>query len=565
MTTIVNNQTVLEEFQYQEMEMPTRVHSVIIAVAAVASFIVSLSLCFAIFHFRAWFVEKWFMTEMKKETRRDDDNRDPEMLREDAVVVHDVQFPNEAFQLEGATGITDKPEPSPSIFHDDVFLQEVLTSVADICSPGKSISIQNNNLSQNIHKQSESGELNLLNEYYCVNGVIEDVLDGLVRNDQHVINSPTSIDQTGKFPSLLRRNPSYLEAVRRCREADGPEAIVASTIVNSSLPSGSKWQSTSILDGSSEQTTPSTALKVSRSIITSMIHNSSSLSRAIDDNLGSENVLMTVNAEGSHYVTCNSVAISENVGSPEHSLDHRNSTFGSSGSKWQSTPVQGARTSMDHEHRININNEDGATIMATPSSASKVAQSIITSMIHNSSSLSRAIDEDGGIGGSRGFNDTQTLQSASCDADATCAFAVSYEDEQSVDHGDTVLAGSKWQSTPILDGKSYEGDDSIIASLAMPSSGLHLQVSGSYSPVYSPSLQHRSIHNSFSRSNYSQRSFVSEKGENVCDDISTPAPAKSLSLENNASSMSGELHDPEENYFLKGLLEDVLDDVVLHV
>ena len=564
MTTIVNNQTVLEEFQYQEMEMPTRVHSAIIAIAAVASFIVSLSLCFAIFHFRAWFVEKRFMTEMK-ETRRDDDSRDPEMLREDAVVVHDVEFPNEAFQLEGATGITDKPEPSPSIFHDDVFLQEVLTSVADICSPGKSISIQNNNLSQNIHKQSESGELNLLNEYYCVNGVIEDVLDGLVQHDQHVINSPTSIDQTGKFPSLLRRNPSYLEAVRRCREADGPEAIVASTIDYSSLPSGSKWQSTSILDGSSEQTTPSTALKVSRSIITSMIHNSSSLSRAIDDNLGTENVLMTVNAEGSHYVTCNSVAISENVGSPEHSLDHRNSTYGSSGSKWQSTPVQGARTSMDHEHRININNEDGATIMATPSSASKVAQSIITSMIHNSSSLSRAIDEDGGIGGSRSFNDTQTLQSASGDADATCAFAVSYEDEQSVDHGDTVLAGSKWQSTPILDGKNYDGDDSITASLAMPSSGLHLQVSGSYSPVYSPSLQHRSIHNSFSRSNYSQRSFVSEKGENVCDDISTPAPAKSLSLENNASSMSGELHDPEENYFVKGLLEDVLDDVVLHV
>ena len=145
MTTISNNQTVLEEFQYQEMEMPTRVHSAIIAIAAVASFIVALSLCFAIFHFRAFFVEKWFMS--KKETRRDDGNRDPEMLREDTVVVHDVQFPNEAFQLGGTAtaGHTDKPEPSPSIFHDDVFLQEVMTSVADICSPGKSMSIQNNN------------------------------------------------------------------------------------------------------------------------------------------------------------------------------------------------------------------------------------------------------------------------------------------------------------------------------------------------------------------------------------------------------------------------------------
>ena len=251
MTTILNNQTIPEEFQYQEMEMPTRVHSAIIAIAAVASFIVALSLCFAIFHFRAFLVEKCFMTN-KKEIRRDDGNRDPEMLREDTVVVHDVQFPNEAFQLEGATGITDKPEPSPSIFQDDVFLQEVLTSVADICSPGKSISIQNNNHSQNIHAHSESGELNLLNEYYCVNGVIEDVLDGLVLQDQHVINSPTSIDHTEHYPSLLRRNPSYLEAVRRCLEADEPEAIVASTIDNSYFPSGSKWQSTPILDGNSK-------------------------------------------------------------------------------------------------------------------------------------------------------------------------------------------------------------------------------------------------------------------------------------------------------------------------
>lgn len=123
----------------------------------------------------------------------------------------------------------------------------------------------------------------------------------------------------------------------------------------------------------------------------------------------------------------------------------------------------------------------------------------------------------------------------------------------------------QWQSTPILDGRSYDGDDAITASLAMPFSSLHLEVSGSYSPVYSPSLQHRSIHNSFSRSNYSQRSFVGEKGENVCGDITTPAPAKSLSLENSASSMSGELYDPEENFCVKGLLEDMLEDVVLHV
>ena len=563
MTTIFSNQTVPEEFQYQEMEVPTRVHSAIIAIAAVASFIVALSLCFAIFHFRAFLVEKWFMT--KKETRRDDGNRDPEMLREDTVVVHDVQFPNEAFQLEGATGITDKPEPSPSIFQDDVFLQEVLTSVADICSPGKSISIQNNNLSQNIQAHSESGELNLLNEYYCVNGVIEDVLDGLVQHDQHVINSPTSIDQTGHYPSLLRRNPSYLEAVRRCREADESEAIAASTIDYSSSPSGSKWQSTPTLDGSSKhEYTPSTALKVSRSIITSMIHNSSSLSRAINNNIGSENVLLTVNAEGSHYVTCNSVAISENVSSPEHSLDYRNSTYGSSGSKWQSTPVQDVRTSIDREPQLNINNEDGATILATPSSASKVAQSIINSMIHKSSSLSQALDEDGGP---RSCNRTQTPQPSSCEADATCVTAVLYENEQPVGHGDTVLAssGSKWQSTPILDGRRYDGDDAITGTLAMPSSGLHLEVSGSYSPVYSPSLQHRSIHNSFSRSNYSQRSFVGEKGENVCGDITTPAPAKSLSLENSASSMSGELYDQEENFCVKGLLEDMLEDVVLHV
>ena len=402
-----------------------------------------------------------------------------------------------------------------------------------------------------------------------MNGVIEDVLDGLVLQDQHVINSPTSIDQAGHSPSLLRRNPSYLEAVRRCREADEPEAIVASTIDNSSFPSGSNWQSTPILDDSSQhETTPSTALKVSRSIITSMIHNSSSLSRAINDNLGSENVLLTVNAEGSHYVTCNSVAISENVSSPEHSLDYRNSTFGSSGSKWQSTPVQDVRTFNDREPQFSINNEDGATVLATPSSASKVAQSIINSMIHNSSSLSQAIDEDGGP---RSCDRTRTPQPSTCDADATCVTAVLYEDEhehyeQPVGHGDTVLAssGSKWQSTPILDGRSYDGDDAITASLAMPFSSLHLEVSGSYSPVYSPSLQHRSIHNSFSRSNYSQRSFVGEKGENVCGDITTPAPAKSLSLENSASSMLGELHDPEEHFCVKGLLEDMLEDVVLH-
>ena len=44
-----------------------------------------------------------------------------EMLREDSVVIHDVGFPDEAYHsVKG--NVQAKPEPSPSIFQDDVDL-----------------------------------------------------------------------------------------------------------------------------------------------------------------------------------------------------------------------------------------------------------------------------------------------------------------------------------------------------------------------------------------------------------------------------------------------------------
>ena len=112
------------------------------------------------------------------------------MLREDTVVIHDVGFPDEAYHP-----VRGKPEPSPSIFQDDVFLQEVLT-VADVYSPTRAI------LNCNYEPDSADGSFNNVEDYSIVNEILEEVLDDI-------------IEEEVKIYVNVRRNPSYREAINR--------------------------------------------------------------------------------------------------------------------------------------------------------------------------------------------------------------------------------------------------------------------------------------------------------------------------------------------------------------
>ena len=93
------------------------------------------------------------------------------MLREDTVVIHDVGFPDEAYHP-----VRGKPEPSPSIFQDDVFLQEVLT-VADVYSPTRAI------LNCNYEPESPDGSFNKVKDYSIVYEILEEVLDDIIEEE----------------------------------------------------------------------------------------------------------------------------------------------------------------------------------------------------------------------------------------------------------------------------------------------------------------------------------------------------------------------------------------------
>ena len=178
-----------EREQPQSPEMPNFIPSSIVAIATVFPVLLLLVVIFL-----CATLNKRCFKNQRTENNQDTEQRPPggaEMLREDTVVIHDVGFPDEAYHP-----VRGKPEPSPSIFQDDVFLQEVLT-VADVYSPTRAI------LNCNYEPDSTlGGSFNKVEDYFIVNEILEEILDDI-------------IEEEVKIYVNVKRNPSYREAINR--------------------------------------------------------------------------------------------------------------------------------------------------------------------------------------------------------------------------------------------------------------------------------------------------------------------------------------------------------------
>merc|ERR1719154_392560 len=106
------------------------------------------------------------------------------MLREDSVVIHDVVFTENAYFNRDAEA--SRPQPSPSMFKDDVFFKEIMESCDEICSPVKGSSIEVSN---------------------DVKEIISEMLEKITDTNHEVILDP-----------LKLRSSSYKKALRRVHE-----------------------------------------------------------------------------------------------------------------------------------------------------------------------------------------------------------------------------------------------------------------------------------------------------------------------------------------------------------
>ena len=178
--------------QHQAPEMPNLIPSSIVAMATVFPVMLILVFVFLCMSFN----QRCFNNQ-REEKQKDEKQRTPgvEMLREDSVVIHDVGFPDEAYHsVKGNV----QAEPSPSIFQDDVFLQEVLT-VADVYSPTRAILSYNHGPEREITNRVNVYENE---EYSFINEILKEIIDGLIEEEvQNYVN--------------VKRNPSYREALKR--------------------------------------------------------------------------------------------------------------------------------------------------------------------------------------------------------------------------------------------------------------------------------------------------------------------------------------------------------------
>ena len=184
--------------QDQAPEMPNFVSSSLVAIATVIPVMLILILVFLCLSLNP----RCLKNQKKQKNNEDEEEKKPvaEMLREDSVVIHDVGFPDEAYHPVRGNDQA-KPEPSPSIFHDDLFLQEVLT-VADVYSPTRSILNCNYDAER---KNTGGAALSKLEAYYCANIILEEIIDGLIEEEVQINVNYVNV----------RRNSSFREAVRR--------------------------------------------------------------------------------------------------------------------------------------------------------------------------------------------------------------------------------------------------------------------------------------------------------------------------------------------------------------
>ena len=200
----------------QAPEMPDFMPSSLVAIATVFPVLIILMLVFLCLS-----LNPRCLKSQKKKNPMDEEKEIPaeEMLREDSVVIHDVGFPDEAYHPVRGNHQA-KPEPSPSIFHDDVFLQEVLT-VADVYSPTRSIL---NRKYDSERKMTGGAELSKLEAYYCVNTILEEIIDGLIEKEVNIYVN-------------VKRNASFREAVRRGLDFYDFSVLGEDSILTSSLKS----------------------------------------------------------------------------------------------------------------------------------------------------------------------------------------------------------------------------------------------------------------------------------------------------------------------------------------
>jgi len=200
----------------QAPEMPNFMPSSLVAIATVFPVLLILMLVFLCLS-----LNPRCLKNQKKKNHMDEEKDIPaeEMLREDSVVIHDVGFPDEAYHPVRGNHLA-KPEPSLSIFHDDVFLQEVLT-VADVYSPTRSIL---NRKYDSERKMNGGAELSKLEAYHCVNTILEEIIDGLIEKEVNIYVN-------------VKRNSSFREAVRRGLDFYDFSVLGEDSILTSSLKS----------------------------------------------------------------------------------------------------------------------------------------------------------------------------------------------------------------------------------------------------------------------------------------------------------------------------------------
>lgn len=200
----------------QAPEMPHFMPSSLVAIATVFPVLLTLILVFL-----CLFLNPRCLKNQKKKNHKNEEKEMPaeEMLREDSVVIHDVGFPDEAYHPVRGNHQA-KPEPSPSIFHDDVFLQEVLT-VADVYSPTRSIL---NRKYDSERKMTGGADLSKLEAYPCVNKILEEIIDGLIEKEVKIYVN-------------VKRNSSFREAIRRGLDFHDFNVLGEDSILTSSLKS----------------------------------------------------------------------------------------------------------------------------------------------------------------------------------------------------------------------------------------------------------------------------------------------------------------------------------------
>ena len=201
-TTIINDNdtNIMEEVNdNDEVKMPEEfLHSGYVAVATVISFLVVVCVIIGVYYIHVKCALK------KKEKREKNvviESRSPEKLREDSVVIHDVEFPNDDIYGVGdkKNDNLKKPEPSPSVFHDSVFFDDVMTSVAALSPRSPKVD------SDEVETEHQSKENS------CIKQILNDVINKLPRRSS---SKASSVSNEDNVTNKLRRNKSYENAIR---------------------------------------------------------------------------------------------------------------------------------------------------------------------------------------------------------------------------------------------------------------------------------------------------------------------------------------------------------------